>query len=202
MGTDIKEGNTEDLKTAIGTVGPISVAVDATTMWQLYSGGIFNHRCNINKLDHGVLAVGYTETYAFLKRLNEIRRKYLLSSGGLYASAPRTPFDIGEPDSTTYAFTRGDVLVVVTNAKEDTPLCIASDKLLDGSCDDLRCEKKNHGWKNRTSSSLLHCAGRKHHSHTQQVSAVKNLLAPDQKIVCSAGKLCVDRVPGEPIVLG
>jgi len=61
--TDIKEGNTEDLKTAIGTVGPISVAVDATTMWQLYSGGIFNHRCNINKLDHGVLAVGYTSDY-------------------------------------------------------------------------------------------------------------------------------------------
>merc|ERR1719195_910117 len=60
---DIAEGSTDDLKTAVGTVGPISVAVDANVMWQLYTSGIFDHRCNINKLDHGVLAVGYGSNY-------------------------------------------------------------------------------------------------------------------------------------------
>jgi len=60
---DIAQGNTDDLKTAVGTVGPISVAVDANTMWQLYTGGIFDHRCNKNKLDHGVLAVGYGSNF-------------------------------------------------------------------------------------------------------------------------------------------
>lgn len=60
---DIAEGNTDDLKTAVGTVGPVSVAVNANTFWQLYSGGIFDHMCNKNKLDHGVLAVGYGTNY-------------------------------------------------------------------------------------------------------------------------------------------
>jgi cathepsin L len=57
--TDIPQGDTAALMTASGTVGPISIAVDANTYWQLYSGGVFNHFCNPNKLDHGVLLVGY-----------------------------------------------------------------------------------------------------------------------------------------------
>jgi len=61
--TDISQGNTDDLKTAIGTKGPISVAVNANFFWQLYSGGIFDHSCNPSDLDHGVLAVGYGSNY-------------------------------------------------------------------------------------------------------------------------------------------
>jgi len=57
--TDISQGDTDALMKACGTVGPISIAVDANTMWQLYSGGVFNHYCNKNSLDHGVLLVGY-----------------------------------------------------------------------------------------------------------------------------------------------
>jgi len=61
--TDIAQGSTSDLKTAIGNVGPISIAVDANMFWQLYTDGIFSHYCNPSKLDHGVLAVGYDTGY-------------------------------------------------------------------------------------------------------------------------------------------
>lgn len=59
--TDIKKGSTADLLTACATKGPISIAVDANFRWQMYSKGIFDHNCNENKLDHGVLLVGYEE---------------------------------------------------------------------------------------------------------------------------------------------
>jgi len=61
--TDITAGSTADLKTACGNVGPISIAVDANFMWQMYTGGIFNSYCNPSKLDHGVLLVGYASDY-------------------------------------------------------------------------------------------------------------------------------------------
>jgi len=57
--TDIAKGSTSDLMSAAAQ-RPISIAVDANMFWQMYTGGIFNHRCNANKLDHGVLLVGYT----------------------------------------------------------------------------------------------------------------------------------------------
>jgi len=45
---------------ACATVGPISVAVNANIMWQLYSGGVLDPAgCLKNKLDHGVAVVGY-----------------------------------------------------------------------------------------------------------------------------------------------
>nr|ACP18830.1 cysteine proteinase 1 [Chrysomela tremula] len=47
------------LKEAVGTVGPISVAVYAD-LWRSYGGGIFNNiLCLGFGLDHGVTAVGY-----------------------------------------------------------------------------------------------------------------------------------------------
>ncbi|CAH1099233.1 unnamed protein product [Psylliodes chrysocephalus] len=55
--------NEKALKTAVGSVGPISVAVLANTEWQHYGGGVFDHDLcfpsESNPLNHGVLAVGY-----------------------------------------------------------------------------------------------------------------------------------------------
>ena len=61
--TDVPTGNEEDLKCAVGSVGPISVAIDAGEVsFQLYSGGVYySYLCGnkANDLDHGVLAAGY-----------------------------------------------------------------------------------------------------------------------------------------------
>jgi len=58
---DIKSGSESDLEAAIATIGPISVAIDASRMsFQLYKQGVYDEaRCSSSMLDHGVLAVGY-----------------------------------------------------------------------------------------------------------------------------------------------
>jgi len=68
--TDIPQGDTASLKSACSSVGPISIAVDANMFWQLYTGGVFNHMCNKNKLDHGVLLVGYDSSEGYWKVKN------------------------------------------------------------------------------------------------------------------------------------
>jgi hypothetical protein len=60
--TNIPEGDEAALLDAVATVGPVSVAVDASIGWQLYLGGIMRPLlCSSNpkKMDHGVAVVGY-----------------------------------------------------------------------------------------------------------------------------------------------
>ena len=65
VGTDlgsvrIEAKNEEELKKAVATVGPVSVAIDCPNSFFGYHGGIFNEpSCSSDHLTHGVLVVGY-----------------------------------------------------------------------------------------------------------------------------------------------
>ncbi|CAG0914399.1 unnamed protein product [Notodromas monacha] len=58
---DVPAGDEKALMKAIASVGPVSVAIDAShESFQFYSEGVYDEpECNPQNLDHGVLAVGY-----------------------------------------------------------------------------------------------------------------------------------------------
>ncbi|XP_076450120.1 cathepsin L-like peptidase [Babylonia areolata] len=58
---DIRRGSESDLQSAVATVGPIAVTIDASKRsFQLYRSGVYYEpTCSSERLDHGVLVVGY-----------------------------------------------------------------------------------------------------------------------------------------------
>ena len=59
--TDIPQGDEKKMAEAVATVGPVSVAIDAShESFQFYSEGVYNEpQCDAQNLDHGVLVVGF-----------------------------------------------------------------------------------------------------------------------------------------------
>merc|ERR1719461_2406834 len=55
---DVRQRSTSEMEAALAT-GPVSVAIEADqSAFQLYNGGVLTGQCG-DRLDHGVLAVGY-----------------------------------------------------------------------------------------------------------------------------------------------
>jgi C1A family cysteine protease len=57
----VTANNTNELKTALANIGPVSVAIEADqSVFQFYSKGVISAGCGAD-LDHAVLTVGYTK---------------------------------------------------------------------------------------------------------------------------------------------
>lgn len=57
---NIPSGDESALTKTIAAIGPVSVAFVASEHFQHYSGGVhYDHRCNLQEINHAALAVGY-----------------------------------------------------------------------------------------------------------------------------------------------
>ena len=68
-GSALKVGDVQTTATALAAAAkqqPTSIAVDASSGWQLYGGGTMSGQCGTS-LDHGVLLVGHTPDYWIVK---------------------------------------------------------------------------------------------------------------------------------------
>ena len=66
---DIPSGDESSMMDAVGSWGPVAVAIDASkSSFQFYSSGVYYEpSCSTRYLDHGVLAVGYGDGYWLVK---------------------------------------------------------------------------------------------------------------------------------------
>ena len=66
---DIPKGDEDALAKAVATVGPVSVAIDAShDSFMFYSHGIYQERaCSSENIDHAVLVVGYNPGFWIVK---------------------------------------------------------------------------------------------------------------------------------------
>ena len=66
---DLPMGDEDALAKAVATVGPVSVAIDATQQsFMFYSHGIYESgACDVENVDHAVLVVGYGPGYWIIK---------------------------------------------------------------------------------------------------------------------------------------
>lgn len=82
---NVQSGSESALMTALKTVGPISVGIDASSMlFQLYTGGVFSYFfCSRSSLNHAVLLIGYGMCDLIIMYLDS----YWLSGDGQSAHA-------------------------------------------------------------------------------------------------------------------
>ncbi|XP_054162457.1 crustapain-like [Oppia nitens] len=67
-GKRLKSGQDNDLVTAIYNYGPVTIALHLTKDMASYKSGIFDDpKCNPKKVNHAVVAVGYTPDYFILR---------------------------------------------------------------------------------------------------------------------------------------
>ena len=98
---DIASGDESALQAASASIGPISVAMDAShSSFQFYHTGVYDEpACSSTQLDHGVLVVGYGnedgQDYWLVK--NRLAKDFVLQIPCLSYSPPSFTCSCGTP---------------------------------------------------------------------------------------------------------